>query len=142
MLKVVPFEAWHMHALRLQAAQELFPSQVEPGHAHELERLGNAYTAIDGGDVLACAGLIEQWQGRAIAWALLAGDIGPHRFLRVSRGVMRALCTAPFHRIEAAVDCEFPQAIRWVHDLGFELEGKMRAFGVDKRDHYLYARVR
>ncbi len=47
-----------------------------------------------------------------------------------------------FQRVEAYVDPEFPQAIKWAEMLGFEREGLMKRFTPSGQDQYLYARTR
>ena len=52
------------------------------------------------------------------------------------------LAVAPYHRIEAAVDVEFVPGQRFVEALGFQQEARMQQFCCDKRDHYLYVRMK
>lgn len=142
-MHIVPFEAEHALRLTLQYAQAMVDSeQIKPAYAQALEHAGGGWTAIDDGEVIACAGMVEQWQGRALAWAMLSGDIGPMRFMRVSRAVRKALGMAQYRRIEMQVDADHPQAIRWAQMLGFEVESKMRAFLPDGRDAYMFVRIR
>lgn len=142
-MHIVPFQAEHARTIALQHAQAV----VDMGRnsfedAALLERYGGGFTAIDNGQVIACAGLAEQWQGRMLAWAMLAGDIGPHRFVRVTRAIRRALDLAQCDRIEMQVDADHPQAIRWAQTLGFEVESRMRRFLPDGRDAFMFVRIR
>lgn len=140
-LEIVPFKADHLFDLRLQDAQEMFYAKFSPQYGRALEDAGGGWTALVDGRPIACAGLAEQWQGRALAWALLANDIRPH-FVAVTRAVKRALDLSDYRRIEAQVDAEFGQGIRWAQMLGFEIEAKLRAFTPEGRDAFMYARIK
>lgn len=104
---------------------------------------GEAWTALVDARPVACAGLVEVWEGRAYAWALLAEDAGPH-MLAVTREIRSRIALAPFRRIEMAVAAGFTAGCRWAGMLGFicETPQPMRAYLPDGRDAWLYARVR
>lgn len=141
-MQIVPFQPEHMFALRLQAAQRKFAETFTPEHARDLAAASQSYTAIVDGRPVACSGIVEQWEGRALAWALLDGEIGPHAFVRVSRAVRRFLDASTYRRIEMQVDADHAQAIRWAELLGFEVESKKRAFLPDGRDAFEFVRIR
>lgn len=141
-MHIVPFKAEHLAALALQPAQALSLQDTGDDYGPALEAGGNGYTAIVDGRPVACAGIVEQWRGRGLAWALLAGDIGPHCFVRVTRAVRRALDLSPLRRVEAHVDVRFNQGIRWARMLGFEAESVMRSFTPDGGDAFMYVRIR
>lgn len=107
----------------------------------ELSASGNAWTAEVDGEVIAIAGLLPQWENRALAWALLAQSAGTH-FAPIHKSIKRFLQASPFRRIEATVDVGFRPGCRWIEMLGFEIEGYMRAYRPDGGDMLLYARVR
>jgi len=140
-LVVVPFCATHLKPLHLQAAQANIRRFLNRNVGASLETAGPAFTALSGGEVIACAGVMEVWSGRLQAWALLSA-CGPRLFLQVHRAVARFLDAQKAQRIETAVDCDFAEGHRWVRLLGFRMEApRMRLFGPDGRDAALYARV-
>jgi len=102
---------------------------------------GLAWTVEHDEVVIGIGGLSPQWENRAIVWALLAADIGPH-FPAIHRSVRKFLVHAPYRRIEAHVDVGFKQGVRWMKMLGFECEAYMKAFRPDGADMLLFARVR
>lgn len=106
-----------------------------------LSDAGLAWTVEAGNEVICCAGLLPQWSGRAVAWALVSQDAGAH-FAAIHRAVKRFLDVSEFRRIEAHVDVDFPQGARWMKMLGFEFEARMRGFRPDGADMLLFARVR
>ncbi|MBP7622441.1 MAG: hypothetical protein KA763_00605 [Xanthomonadales bacterium] len=127
--------------IRLQYMQQEFHEQFTPQYGRALEDVGNGYTAMVDGRPIACAGLAEQWEGRALAWALIGADAGPY-FTGIVRGMRRALDMTPWRRIEAQVDAEFVEGLRLAHMLGFEVESKMRAFTSAGRDAFMFVRIR
>lgn len=140
-MQIVPFEADHIFNLRLQDAQEMFYNKFSPNYARALEDVGNGWTALVAGRPIACAGFAEQWEGRALAWALLAQDSGPY-FVRITRAVRRALDMAHWRRVEAQVDAEFVAGIRWANMLGFQVESKLEKFTPEGRDAFMYVRIK
>lgn len=141
MIDIVPFETTHLDSLRLQPAQERFLFYFDFEYADFLKTAGPSFSAVKDGQVLACAGLIKQWENRAIAWSLLNGNLGVE-FIKVHRAVDRFLKLSEFNRIEAYVDANFGQGHRWIKRLGFECEGTMKQFNPDGSDACLYARLR
>lgn len=140
-MRIVPFEPDHLKLLLLQPSQAMMQSTLTNAeYAQSLFHAGPAYSAVQGDAVFACGGLIPQWQGRAIAWALISAEAGPH-FITITKAVRRALDLHPFRRVETAVRHDFPQGHRWAAMLGFKPEGLMRSYTPDGHDCDLYAKV-
>lgn len=142
-MRIVPFLPEHALAVRLQPMQA---AEGPPVSQKEAEALANgpAYTALgEDGAVLAAAGLLPQWPGRACAWAMIAHNAGPH-FVRITREVRRALEACEFRRIEITVDAHFAAAVRWAEVLGFRRETPepMAAYCPNGSPAYLYALVK
>jgi|JI9StandDraft_2_1071091.scaffolds.fasta_scaffold04911_5 hypothetical protein len=137
--QVVPFEPEHILQLDVQEAQRLTDDEQARALAAPF---GWAWTGMVDGVPVACAGLVEVWQGRAYAWALLARTAGPW-MAAITRAVRRALKASTFDRIEMAVDAGFVAGQRWALLLGFELETPrpLRRYLPGGRDAYLYAMV-
>lgn len=140
-MKIVPFEAVHLEMIRPQGAQLSMLPYYTPEYAKALEQT-QAYSLVEGGEVLACAGVVELWRGRAMMWSLLSRDIGG-RILKVHRATKRMLDAVPYDRIEIEVAVGFEQGHRWARMLGFELEAAcMRKAFMDGCDAALYAKVK
>lgn len=114
----------------------------------EWERLGaEASPSISGyrdDRLIFCGGVIPQWEGRAIAWALLSKSVDRYDMIWIHRQVHWVLQTQVengYHRIEAHVHEPFTAAHRWVGMLGFVSEGLMRRYDPQGRDMRLYARI-
>lgn len=143
MFKLAPFKLDHALALDLQPAQQL----NIPDHAAEREvwrtledKPGN-WTLLEGGQPIACAGLVELWRGRAGAWAMLSRQVRGPQLLAIHRQVQKGLEESPFRRVETSVDLAFAPGHRWAWMLGFRPEGIMQGYDPAGRDHMLYARL-
>jgi hypothetical protein len=140
-MRIEPFTPEHLHQLVLQPSQAILqPQLVAPAYGEMLAKSGPAYSALDGDEVLACLGVIPQWEGRAVAWGLVGRAAG-RNFRSIHRGVSRFLDTCGFRRIETAVATHFEQGHRWAQLLGFKNEGTMSGYAPDGSDYDLYARV-
>lgn len=138
---VRPWEPGDTDRIELQEAQDVLRDHLSSVDLQPLSDAGLAMTAEVDGKIIAIAGLAPQWEGRAIAWALLSNHSGDH-FVRINREVRRFLIKSGIRRIEATVDVGFTQGHRWLKILGFEPEGYMKAYRPDGGDQILYSRVR
>lgn len=140
-MHIVPFQPRHLELLILQPSQAAFSDYFDPKYGPALVDGGPCFTAMDGDEILACSGVIKQWDNRAIAWALISQHAGK-QFVRIHKAVNRFLESTEFRRIEAFVDADFEQGHRWIQMLGFEREGYMREFTPIGNDAVLYARLK
>jgi hypothetical protein len=140
-MRIVPFEPEHLQTLLLQPSQAMLqPTLSDPEYGQSLAHAGPAYSLVDGDVVFASAGFVPQWRDRAVVWALISAEVSPH-MVTLTRAVRRALQLHHFRRVETSVACDFEQAHRWAKMLGFEREGRMRAFTPDGQDCDLNARI-
>lgn len=138
---IVRFKAEHLSKLALQSSQLSMSKELtNPEYAKMLEGM-YAYSLIEGDEVLACAGIMQVWEGRSMGWAMISKNAG-RKFMEIHRNVVAAIRMCPDRRFEIAVDSEFPEGKRWAKLLGLTFEGRMKAYGSDGRDHDLYARVK
>lgn len=143
-MKVVAFAPSHLATLNLQSAQAYFGQQLaDAEYGRSLVESGPCFTALDGNTVLACAGVHEIWDNRAMAWALISQSAGRH-MVSIHRAVRGFLMQAKYRRIEATVDAGFEEGRRWAQMLGFvcETPQPMRAYTPAGGDCYLYAKVK
>lgn len=143
MIDIVAFRPEHLNGLMLQQAQAYFGGEFKKDWYVDILRNGDAFTALSCGQVIACSGCIEMWENVAKAWALIGADIG-RDMLQIHRAVAGYLMAAKWKRIEADVDAEFDEGIRWIELLGFtrETPEPRKAYRPDGGASYLYARVR
>ena len=139
-LEVVPFEPVDLEELSLQPSQEFLSAFLgRPGYGQELVDAGPCYTVRWDGRIVCCAGLVNLWEGRASAWALLSADAG-RCMTALHRAVVEFLDGCGIERVEAYVVPDFMPGHRWARMLGFEFEGRLRAFQRGQ-DMVMYARV-
>lgn len=110
-------------------------------YAQSLKNGGPCFTAFAGMEVIACAGVIPQWEGRAQAWSMLSAQVDRYRF-GIHRAVKRFLMDYPMRRIECTVDPRSEKAQVWARRLGFTYEGTMRGYTPQGDAMDLYAIVR
>lgn len=140
-MHIEPFSPDHLRRLLLQPSQTMLqPTLADPAYADMLHKGGPAYSAFDGDEVVACLGVIPQWQHRAIAWGLVGAEAGK-RFVGIHRGVVRFLDLCGYKRVETSVLTDFEEGHRWARMLGFVREGTMKAYTPGGLDCDLYARV-
>ena len=137
---VVPFKVEHLLGFVPQEMQarefELFGA-----NCYKSAEEGFSFSLLVEDKCVACAGIVEVWDGRGHAWAMISADAGKH-FILVTRAVKRAIAVCNFHRIEMDVSCDFPEAHRWAKLLGFTCEVERREkFLPDGTAMALYARV-
>ena len=139
---LVPFEAKHVTMMqnRDNAVDEPWSLALEKQLA------GPAFTAIVGGQVLGCAGLILPWPGIGLAWMELSDHADHYRLwlTKVTRRVLSDVVRVyRLHRVEVVVLADSPRNQRWIEALGFTQEnGRARAYSTDRRDVIRYERVK
>ncbi len=140
-MTIVPYQADHLMELKLQTGQGHCLPFVTRSHAEALQD-EYAFTALVDGHPIAVGGVKELFPGRALCWAFIGKDSGPH-FPALHKAVKTVLDFVPYRRLEADVACEFEQGHRWAKMLGFTMEAeRMVAHRIDGGDNSLYARVR
>lgn len=109
-----------------------------------LEKLGRAVTWTVNGQPVACAGLVRVWPTTAEAWTVVSPTVretarefhySVKRFLQLGWDVMR------LHRIQTYVAADQPQFERWAKACGFRREGYLVAWGPQREDYLMMARV-
>jgi len=138
---IIPFDPAHLKTLSLQEAQSWMGPKLKPEYGQALIKAGPCFTAIEGDEILGCAGVMNVWEGRDLAWALISGKAG-RRFILIVRAIQRFLDLSQTIRIEATVDANFEEGHRLIKLLGFEYEGYAAKYLPDGRDVCLYARIK
>lgn len=146
MIEMVPFKAEHYEAIALQPGQAYVRHWMTPEQAKALEGT-RAVSLVDGNTVLACGGVVEYWENRGEAWALIAAGCG-QRFVKMARLAKAWLDGCGVRRIEAAVTWGEPatwlRGCRLLALLGFDLKRmwEAEAYCPDGRSATVFARVK
>ena len=141
-MKIVPLTTEHLSRLYESGEHAMLaPLLSDATYAPALIAAGPCFAALRDGLVVGAAGLIRQWPGRAVAWALLGRPSGAC-MLQIHRAVRRFLDSCGERRVEAAVDHEFGPAHHWMDLLGFKHECLAPGYLPDGRAADLYALVK
>jgi hypothetical protein len=139
--RVVPFKSYHYDWL---LAHESIEHGVYKPPSAEIIALEtqNSWTGVVNGDVIVCAGTIQQWVGRHISWAYIARRPGVWRHMPwVTEETLKVLAKVP-GRIEMTVRTDFHAGQRWALRLGFHVETPlMSKYGPENEDHIGYVRI-
>lgn len=130
------------HLLSIQWQREQGGYGTTRAHAEGVACGWRQKTALQDGIVVACAGILPIWEGRAMAWAAIDYRIRRATFLEMHRAMLAALDVAPFKRLEMYVKPDFPEAWRWAQRLGFTCESRMQAGAPDGKDLWVFTRIR
>jgi hypothetical protein len=139
---IIPFAPWHADELRekLQPGQE--GTEISPNHVETFTRGLCAWTCVDADfNAVASAGILPIWPGRALAWALLSKDVGPH-MREVTKATIEALDACPCDRVELYAVPGFHAAFRWARMLGFEFEAMLEGANPRGGDMAIFKRIK
>lgn len=140
MIDLIPARPEMARVFRVQEAQQLLGQvPTEEKLAVHIDN-GLAMAVVSGSRILAVGGILDVWENYGKAWGLLADDLNGN-MAPIHRIVERVLTVSPLRRIEAQVAVDHRAGQRWVRMLGFQHEGRMRAFFNDQ-DYDLFARVK
>lgn len=158
-VKIVPFEYWHLEMMNPQEEQKSVfdyakstPHGLE-GYGKALEFLAApqndgkpcAWTAMLGGRILACSGITRLQYYMGEAWAVFDRDFFEMSDLNIRQCLVRigrAMRQVELQRVQATTEVGFDRADEFLTRLGFVREGKLKKYGSDGQDHYMYAFVR
>lgn len=138
--RVVPFKRWHYEWLVQRGPRAEHDVRVLVGDMvlETLEK-SNSWTAVVDGDPVACAGTLQQWPGRHLAWAYITRGTLP-LMPWITEEVRKNLAGVK-GRIELTVRKDFPVGQRWARTLGFEVETPvLKAYGPEQEDHISFVR--
>lgn len=118
------------------------PPFADEGWREALSQPGMGWAMREGVRVVMASGVVPVWRGRGLAWLTHDGHAEWRHWLAASRWAKHWFPVLPYRRIEATVLAGFEPGARWAEFIGFKREGRMRRFGEDGADHWLYSRVR
>ena len=141
-IEIIRFTSQHWQDIESQDATAFLKPLLKPEHIALLAGGRYAYTAVSGGRIVCCGGVVESGMGVGEAWTILAKTCR-NDFMGIHHAVKRFLDICPLKRVEASVDCEFPAAHRWIKLLGFRMEvPRMENYCLTGNDYALYVRNR
>jgi hypothetical protein len=144
--KLLPFCRAHALLIRHNHFQRVAIDHT-PHYLDMIEgqaQIGEAFSAIENGRVVACFGITPICPGVAEAWMIVDRTIAVHTMplARMSRCLFDGLGTAAgLHRCQITVNSQDTGAVRFAQWCKFETEGLLRKAGPDESDHYIMARL-
>lgn len=140
MIEIKPFDISNFDAMELKAdcwAKRESRALIE-AYAHN----GPAWTLWHEDKIIMCGGVIcGGWPGIADVWLIPSPLINqwPLGAVKVTKAYLDgAIKDLRLHRVQATIE---EKDVKWIEVLGFEREGKLRKFGPNKEDKYIYARI-
>lgn len=128
-----------------QAEEMSLLSSASPKILKGLERCDYAVTIGRDGIPVACMGLLPIWRGRAIAWAVIAQDIGvaglKHLCRIAANGLREAQSGLAYRRVETTVRSDFENGIQMAMMLGFGIDGEMPYYSPEGKNYLLMSRI-
>lgn len=145
--KLVEYHPAFVQMMDIRPADQVFFkhidnfAQVLDGYSH----LGHSFVAVHKGKPLAIFGVIKLWEGVAEAWLLTDNKLHTiaHPFHRVTKLMFDIFMSElNLFRLQVTVHSSNLQAIKWIETLYFKKEGRLRCYGPDKKDFYIYSRIK
>jgi hypothetical protein len=140
MISIRPLIPSDVLAVQLQPMQAAEPGRVDLEYGERVAS-GMAWTALRDGEIIACAGLVELYQGTALAWGLLSRPIGP-AMVAITRQARRAIKASPWQRIEMLARADWPEALEWAALIGMRQVAVLRRWGPAAQDHVFLEHLR
>tara|TARA_Y100000310_G_scaffold74344_1_gene70458 strand:- start:218 stop:667 length:450 start_codon:yes stop_codon:yes gene_type:complete len=109
-----------------------------------MARAGHAFSLLTKGHLIAAGGIFPIWDGFGEAWFIPSNLIKAHKrqvIEQLREHVERLSREDGYRRLQATARTDFAVGQRFLEFLGFEREGRLRKYGPDGADHYLYARL-
>lgn len=127
--RLIPMEVCHVpEGLRAQAERNLSGSI--------------AGSLFYGDEFLGCAGVKQFWKGVGEAWFFMTPESSRHGRM-IARLIKKRLeSMQEYHRIQATVEIDFKEGIRFMGFLGFHREGILKKYTADAKDSLMFAIIR
>ena len=135
----MPFESWHLSVMQLRQEQQVVAVDLTPEYCRALAGAGEAFSAWAGPDLIAVAGVVHFWPGRAQVWSLMSWRIREYGGV-IHRYVKRYIQRHPVRRLECIIDPRFPASETWAQRLGFVFESRMKGYGYHGQDMNMYVK--
>lgn len=142
MIEFRPFHAGHLKFIKPQAPQiSDFAALINTRDAEQLASQ-LSLSAWHNSRCLGAAGLQAIYPHRAVAWALLSADVGPH-MLAIVRKIRRVIQLSPHLRVELTVAEGHSEGVRLARMLGAVKESEpMVGYGANGRSETMYAIIK
>jgi len=144
LLRIVPFEVWHAEALAEDSLEGVLKPAPVRERAEFYLKMGPAYSGWIDGKLIGCAGIMIMWPGVGEAWIIFSEDVLQYKkdaYVVILDYLRAIISKLHLRRIQAHCHSALPHGQKYLEQLGFECEGKLKKYGIDGADHYLYAMI-
>jgi hypothetical protein len=144
MIEVVPFEMKHFDQIELRELDKVTTQGFLETLQKNVEHAGPAYTGLVDGEVVAIAGVVLLWPGVAEGWVFGSPKIAKYKksFCRHVRNKLAEIEKEhKLWRVQATIVSGWSGLMRFVEFLGFQFEGRLSQYGLNKEDYLMYARL-
>lgn len=146
---IVPFVASDMERIDIREEQKELRDAADFGYqsltvyGQALKHLtykDYAYTALGEKGIYAVGGIIQMWEGSYEVWSMFSVHTN-RAGLSLAKAIKKGINKIKKGRLQAYVDVDFTEAIRFIEWLGFEREATLKQYGLGGKDNYIYARI-
>jgi RimJ/RimL family protein N-acetyltransferase len=106
---------------------------------------GPSITAMHEGVPVGCAGVMFMWKGTGHAWILFDNDpvqsLKREAYTLVLQELAEMVKVMELRRVQATCRIDLPHAIKYLEQLGFTREGRLRKYDIAGNDHYIYSMI-
>ena len=142
---LIPFKIEHIDQFTMRSIdRDLFAMRGSNKEIFKVCEQGYGATYIRNGEVIGCGGVFPLWEGVGQCWMTASQDYKKH-WLSVARYMKTVIDVSfklfNFHRIQGTTKASYTEGIKFLEWAGFEREGELKGYGVDKENHIMYARL-
>ena len=145
--KLVGYHPTLVRMMNIREHDQVFFKRIEnyPDIIKGYSVMGPSYIAVHHGRPLAVFGCIPLWTGVGEAWLITDKDLSSIKrpFHRVTKGMFDIFMSElNLVRLQVTVHSSNLQAVKWIKTLYFKEEGRLKRYGPDGKDFFMYARIK
>jgi len=141
---IVPFEDHHITMANLRDIDADLLNAYGRPFIQQQKIHGLSFTALHEGTIIAMWGLYPLFKGKAEAWLIPTHEL-THGKLTFQKGAKRffpySAQKCNLNRIQSFVCSTNVVAYKWIESMYFKREGRLKMFGPDDLDYFIYARI-
>lgn len=146
--KIVPFEGKHVKYIIGSEHKRDQEDWVQPPIIDQWLKAWEgklwAFTAMIDGIPIACGGISLQEWNKAEVWAVFSSSFKQHKlfiYRFIKTAIVEGIKKFNIIRLQATIDPQYPENIKWIESLRFEYEGILRKYGPQNQDYWMYSRL-
>jgi len=145
MIEVIQYKKEHAYSIfqNNMRERELGITKDFDEFATGWEVSGPAYTIIIDGSIVFCGGVILTGWNRGEAWTLMSDLFYkyPKSCYKICKNQLNEVIKEHgLKRVQAVIDVDFEDGVRFAEHLGFEKEGILKSYGPEGEDMLMFGR--